>query len=310
MFCCALIIVTIFSIAPPASGAVFDDTPDQVPESPWSATLETGFIYDDNVFQEKEARTSDTVWTSRILLGYLQGEVFVSALALMDRYRDNTVLNTDFYEIGIEGPLGRRNYGSLFLNLTPTAPLDKADTGPPFELASRGLNLLLDHELSRGRIGFSFAFTRLDYNDAFNAKDSDITALGPTGFYIFSEDWTISGEAAFERGRAAGGFVGDRRDDISYRATVLSFQTRYHFSPRVNFRLKYDLRRKRFTTQTDDPLHAGRLDQNQRFRIENEWRPTPTIALRAGFEAVNLRSSRPVFAFASRRWLFSASYVF
>jgi len=296
--------------SPSGHGAVFDDTDDAPPPSPFSAELETGLIFDNNVFQEKDSERGDRIWTSYLQLAYEKGAVFLSALAIIDRYHDNEVLNTEFYEIGIEAPLGAATSGSLFLNLSPTAPLDKTDLGPPFELDSRGLNFLLDHEMPLGRIGFSFAFTQLNYSATFEAKDSAITALGPTFFYFLSENWTVSGDAAFERGRAAGGFIGDRRDDISYRSTLLSIQTRYHFMAEFNLSIRYHFQKKHFTTKANDPLHTGRRDDHRLLRLTAEQRPTPNTTLRAGFEASRLNSTDPSVNFEARRWIFSAAYAF
>lgn len=311
------LVFTAMSLSPLfVHGAVFDDTDDAPPASIFFAVLEVGFIVDDNIFQEKEAKTSDVILESSLFLVYEMNEVFVSVLAISDRYTDNDALDYSFYQVGIEGPLGTRNTGSLFLNLSPAALLDKADAGPPFELASRGLNLLLDHEMSWGSIGFFFSVTQLTYSVPFEAKNSDVVSLGPSFFYFLRESWVISGDAAFERGRATGGLILDRRtdsvsrDDISYRATVLSLQTRYHFSPRVNARLKYRLRRKNFTTDLNDPIHAGRWDNSHFLRIEAEVRPFSNITLRAGFEETRVFSSKPEVEFEARRWIFSVAYSF
>lgn len=294
----------------PAQAAVFDDIAEEEPLPVWSLSFETGFIFDDNVFQQKVSKQSDVISESSVFVGYETGTVFLSALLIINRYREHDVLNDSYYEIGIEVPLGVRNTGSLFLNFSPTAPLDKADAGPPFELASRGFNFILDHEMSWGSIGFSFAVTRLNYSRSFEAKDSEIIALGPTLFYALTEDWSLSGDAAFERGRAAGGLIDARPDDISYRAMVLSFQTRYYFSQGLNLGLRYYFRNKRFTSTVDN-THRGRSDITQGLGFYPEIRIFPSLVFRLGFEETWVISEKnPEVEFRARRGSFSLAYLF
>ncbi|VAX33751.1 hypothetical protein MNBD_NITROSPIRAE01-881 [hydrothermal vent metagenome] len=304
-------IFSVFSFVVPVGAQVFDDEPEQSLRRHWSVVLETSLIFDDNVFLEKATKQSDQVVQSGLVLGYERGDIFFSALAVIDRYRENKILDYSYYEIGMETPLDSdRTTGSIFLNFSPTAPLDTAEAGETFELSSRGLNVFLDHEMSWGSLGFSFAFSQLDYSRIFDAKDSKITALGPTFFYLLNEIWTLSGDATFERSRAVGGLIGRRPDDISYRATNLSLQTRYYFSQVLNFRFRYYLRNKNFTTEVDD-IHAGRRDITQIIGLYSEIRPSSDFIFRVGFEETWLISeNNPAVEFKARRWLFSAAYSF
>lgn len=305
-----ILFFSLFFFVHPLAAAVFDDESEQKSFQPWSATLETGIIFDDNVFQEKEIKQSDTILQSSLFMGYEWGEVFFSTLVITERYRDHSILDYSYYEIGMEVPLGTGSTGSFFLNMSPTAPLDKADTGPPFELSSRGVSLFVDHEMPWGSLGFSFAFSQLDYGRVFDAKDSKVTALGPTFFYLLNETWTVSGDATFESGRAVGGLIGRRPDDISYRATNLSLQTRYYFSQVLNFRFRYYLRNKNFTTEVDD-IHTGRRDITQIIGLYTEIRSSSDFIFRVGSEETWLISeNNPAVEFKARRWLFSAAYSF
>ncbi len=306
-----ILIFFVFSFVVPSGAQVFDDEPEQSLRRHWSVVLETSLIFDDNVFLEKVTKQSDQVVQSSLVLGYERGDIFFSVLAVIDRYRENRILDYSYYEIGMETPLGSGSTtGSLFLNFSPTAPLDTAEAGETFELSSRGLNVLLDHEMPWGSLGFSFAFSQLDYNKAFDAKDSQVTTLGPTFFYLLSEAWIVSGDATFERGRAEGGLIARRPDDISYRARNLSLQTRYYFSQALNLRLRYHLRNKHFTTKVDD-LHAGRRDTTQLVGLYSEMRPFSGFTFRVGSEEIWLFSeNNPAVEFQARRWLFSGTYSF
>lgn len=279
-------------------------------QSPWFGEIETGLIYDNNIFQEKDSRESDGIWESSLFFGYQLEKVFLSGTAVFDRYLENEVLNYAFYEVGVEAPLGLSNEVSLFFSFSPTAPLDKADSGPPFELSSRSLTLLVDHELFWGRIGFSFSVTRLSYSEAFEAKDSKIITLGPSLFYKWDDPWTLSVAALFEKGQAAGGFISRQRDDISYRAGVLSLQARYELSSRLNVRLSYRVRHKRFTAEAADPIHAGRRDRYQMVLISADYALYPHIVLRPQIEESWTRSSDPFVAFKERRLSLFTTYLF
>ncbi len=305
-----IVIFSVFYSVFPVWAQVFDDDPAQILRRPWSLTIESGFIFDDNVFLEKEAKKSDEILQSNLFLAYERGEAVFSVLAMIDRYRENRILDYRYYEIGMETLLGSGSTGGIFLNFSPTAPLDTVEAGAIFALSSRGLSVLLDREMPWGSLGFSFVFTQLDYSTTFGAKDSEVTALGPTLFYEMSESWIVSGDASFEQGRATGGLIARRPDDISYRAMNLLFQTRYYFSQIVNFRFRYTLRDKNFTTEVDD-LHRGRRDVTQTLGFFSEIGPFSDFTFRVGFEKTWLISeNNPAVEFEAQRGLFSAAYAF
>ncbi len=338
---CVVIFMVMISIFPPVFGAGDDFFLEDGAQPAWSGKIETGLVFDDNILQEKDNKSSDTIWESSLFLNMQSGEAVFSALAVLNRYRKNTSLNNNFYELGISAPLSEKYYGSAFLNFSPSAPLDKEDAdATPFELASQGFNLFIDREMPWGEMGVFVSWTRLDYNAVFDTKDSKIVALGPSLFYILDTRWTFSADLAFERGRAAGGTIFfrcpvlseallracrdllndegftclvalcTRGDDISFRATVFSVQTHYRFSPKAQLRSRYRVRDKRFTADEDDRIHHGRRDQNHLFFIEAVYKPYSKINLAAQIEKIWTRSSDPFVAFNEQRFSFSIAYYF
>ncbi len=275
--------------------------------------IETGLQYDSNILQTKNNEESDVIWESIISLAYRPDEVKWSGRAVFNQYQENDELDYSFFEIGGERPFGTQDYGSLFFNLSPTAPLDKQDpTRDPFELGSYGVSASFDRDTaSLGNIGLALAYTKLDYESPFDAKDTDIISLGPSLFYRINDFWTFYSEYTYEWGDARTGTIpGGFRDDISYQAHALSLKIIHPLSTKTRIRLRYRIRKKRFTTGSDDTFHADREDTNHSLYGELQHSPIKHLLLISRAE-YRLRDSTDTFVeFDENRFTFSIAYQF
>ena len=285
-------------------------------ERPWWGTVETGFIFDNNVLGTKAEKESDRIWESMLYLAYQPDQIKWSGRAILDRYQKNDELSYETYEIGAERLFGERDYGGIFLYLSPTAPLDKQDPNrEPFSLGSHGFTLLADRDTDRwGNIGLAFSYARLDYQAPFDAKDTDLIAFGPSLFYRIDDQWSLDIEYTYETGAAAGGTIpgdsGGVEDDISYQVNALSLKVTRLLSDKTGIRLRYKIRRKRFTADDRDPVHAGRRDTNHFFYAEIEHRLSEEFLLLGRLERIWRRSTDSFVEFNENRLAVSAAYHF
>ena len=287
---------------------------------PWWGELETGLIYDGNILQDKDQKESDIIWESIISLAYKPDVVKWSGLAIFDQYRKNTELSYSYYEVGAERPFGDRAYASLFLHVSPTAPLDKEDPNrpdrAPFSLGSHGISLSADRDSDNwGNMGFEISYTRLDYDAPFDAKDTHIITLKPSHFYRVNDLFNIFTEYSFEIGRARGGTVfggtvNSRQDDISYNAYAFSLKLTHLVSRKTKVRLRYKIRRKRFTANADDILHDGRKDTNRLLYAQLEHNLRENIQVLGRIDRLWRRSSDSRIEFSENRLMLSAAYLF
>lgn len=282
----------------------------------WGGEIETAFIYDDNVFQDKQERESDVIWAPTLSLTYRPQVVRWNGSATHYRYLRNGALNYSFYEVGAERPFGEKNYGSLFLQLSPPAALDKEDpTVQTIRLGSAGLTAEFDRDLSLWwNAGVLFSYNRLNYNDSFNAKDTDILKLGSPHVFRLGIPWRLRLDYSFENGSARGGTVpSGRRDDISYRAHAGSIQLSYRHSASVTGRIQYRIRHKVFTTDLPEevePIHAGRRDTQHRIQASLRYRPLTRLLFRFQSEYLWRSSSDPAVEFNEAVQTVSLAYLF
>lgn len=275
--------------------------------------IETGFLYDDNIFQVKDGKESDMIWESNLSLSYLPKEIKWSARAIFDRYRKNNELNYVYYEVGMERPFGQRNYGSVVLHLSPSALLDKQDPNrEPFSLESYGFSATVDRNTDRiGNIGINFSYTRLDYGAPFNAKDTNILSLSPSLFYRMGDYWRFLAEVTYEKGDAQGGFIlTDIPDDISYTALAASFKIVYQVRENTRLRFRYKIRKKRFSTEGADAFHKDRNDANHALYAEIQYNPVEKVSVFSRIDRLWRNSNLDFVAFNETRWMLSVAYRF
>ena len=282
----------------------------------WSGEIETGLAYDGNVFQEKEGAESDIIWESSLYLAYRPGQIRWSGLATFNRYLDNSELSYEFYELGAERPFGEKNHGNLFLQLSPPAPLDKEDPSfPLITLGSYGFTARFDRDLSPWwNTGLSFSYDRLNYSDAFDAKDTDVVKIGFPQTFRLKTGWRFLVDYSFEEGFARGGTVpSGRPDDISYVAHAAAFQAGYQWAAPVSIRLRYRIRSKTFNTdlpKETEPIHSGRSDTSHALLAGLRYQPFPNVVVRARSQLLWRNSSDPFVEF--NEWIhgLSVSYLF
>lgn len=283
---------------------------------PWAGEIETAFVYDNNVFQDQQERESDAIWVPTVSLSYRPQVIRWSGSATFYRYFRNKVLNYTFYEAGAERPFGEKSYGSLFLQFSPTAALDKEDpTVPTITLGSAGWTADFDRDLLPGwNAGVRISYNRLDYNDSFNAKDTDILKLGSLHIFRMGIPWQLRLDYLFENGSARGGTVpSGRRDDISYQAHAGSIQVSYRHSPSVAGRIQYRIRHKIFTTDLPEevePIHAGRRDTQHRIVASVRYRPFAPLLFRFQTEYLWRISTDPLVEFNEAVQTLSVAYLF
>lgn len=286
----------------------------------WTGEIETGLIYDSNVFQAKSKIESDLIWESAFSLAYRPRKTRWSGSAVLNRYLQIQELNYSFFEIGGERPFGEKYYGSLFLQFSPPASLDKEDpTLPTIELGSAGFTAQIDRDLtSWWNTGLSVTYNRLDYNADFDAKDTDLVRLGLPQTFRPALSWRLSIDYAVEAGSAKGGAVpidGEavREDNASYRAQAGGVQISYRFGSPLTVRLRYRVRQKVFTTDLPEdvePIHAGRRDTNHLLLIGLRYQPFPKILIRARSEYLWRNSSDSAVEFKETLYAASLAYFF
>jgi hypothetical protein len=282
----------------------------------WGGEVETAFVYDDNIFQDNKERESDVIWVPTVSLTYRPRVVRWSGSATHYRYLRNGALNYSFYEAGAERPFGEKSYGSLFLRFSPPAALDKEDpTAPTITLRSAGWAADFDRDLFPWwNAGLLVSYNHLDYNDSFNAKDTDIFKIGSPHVIRLGIPWRLRLDYSFENGSARAGTVpSGRRDDISYQAHAGSIQLSYQHSPSVTGRIQYRIRRKTFTTDLPEevePIHAGRRDTQHRIQASVRYRPFSRLLFRFQSEYLWRTSTDPVVEFNEAVQTVSVAYLF
>lgn len=282
-----------------------------------SGKLETGLEYDSNIFQKKTLEESDLIWASSISLNYRPDQIRWSALVVHNQYLDNSELSYSFYEIGVERPFGEKDYGSIFVQVSPTAPLDKDESfGPPISLESYGFTAIYDRDFTRfWNSGLSFSYDRIDYNEIFNAKDTHLVKIGFPQFLRVDRTWRFSINLTLESGFASGGLVpsgiGFRQDDISFRANVFSLQSSYPVTPLSRVRVRYRIRKKTYTTNNiGDEIHFNRKDTNHQLLVGLRHRANPKMTLRTRLRHIWRESTDPFVEFDEVTFSFSAAYRF
>lgn len=308
--------VALLLAASPARGTSPSEEEKVETRSPWSGEIETGLAYDGNVFQEKEGAESDVLWESSLYLAYRPGQIRWSGLAAFNRYLENSELNYEFYEIGGERPFGEKNYGSLFVQLSPPAPLDKEDPSfPLITLGTYGFTARFDRDLFPWwNTGLSFSYDRLNYSDAFDAKDTDVVKIGFPQTFRLKTGWRFLADYSVEEGFARGGTVpSGRQDDISYVAHAAAFQAGYQWAAPVSIRLRYRIRSKTFNTglpKETEPIHSGRRDTTHTLLAALRYQPFPNVIVRARSQLLWRDSSDPFVEF--NEWIhgLSVSYLF
>jgi len=282
----------------------------------WAGEIETAFVYDDNVFQDNKERESDVIWAPTLSLAYRPQVTRWSGSATHYRYLRNGALNYSFYEAGAERPFGEKSYGRLFLQFSPPAALDKEDpTVPTITLRSAGLTADFDRDLYPWwNAGLLFSYNHLDYNDSFNAKDTDIFKLGSPHVFRLGIPWRLRLDYSFENGSARAGTVpSGRRDDISYQAHAGSIQLSYRHSSSVTGRIQYRVRHKVFTTDLPEevePIHAGRHDTQHRIQASVRYLPFTRLLFRFQSEYLWRVSSDPAVEFNEAVQTVSLAYLF
>lgn len=310
----AISFILLTSLSRAEEGAASAET-DQKKRA-WGGEIETAFVYDNNVFQDNKERESDIIWAPTVSLSLRPQVVRWSGSATFYRYFRNQALNYTFYEVGAERPLGEKSYGSLFLQFSPPAALDKEDpTVPTITLGSAGWTADFDRDLYPWwNTGVRISYNHLDYNDSFNAKDTDILRLGSLHVFRMGIPWQVRLDYLFENGSARGGTVpSGRRDDISYQAHTGNIQLSYRHSPSVTGRIQYRIRRKIFTTDLPEeiePIHAGRRDTQHRIQAALRYRPLTRLLFRFQSEYLWRTSSDPAVEFNETVQTVSLSYLF
>ncbi|MFQ5589226.1 MAG: hypothetical protein ACE5F7_10345 [Nitrospiria bacterium] len=285
---------------------------------PWWGEVESGLIYDNNILQVNSNKESDVIWESSLLLSYQPKEIEWYALAVFDRYLDNSELNYAYYEIGGERVLAQDLYGGFSLNVSPTSQLDKQDPvrDPfPISLGSYGTSFFIERDTARyGAFGLNIAYTRLDYNTPFNAKDSNLFDLGPTWFYRFNTAWSFYGQYTHTLAKARRGLipVGASQffDDISYRANALSLLVTHMMSKKTRLRFRYKIRTMRFEPDARDTFHLGRKDKTHALYAEVKQSLLKNVLLRGRLERFMRRSNQSFVEFSENRLMLSATYQF
>ncbi len=274
--------------------------------------IETGYVFDDNVFQAKNKTESDLIWESKLALAYFLGEAQISASATFSRYFEQMQLNYEQYEIGLEGPFGDRNYAAAFYSFSPTALLDKTEVDlEPFAFRSDGFELHVDRDFSsKLNLGFVLSLRQLRYNRAFSAKDSQIKSISPTVNYLLNDVLLLSGYYAFEMGRAKGGrTVESALDDISYNANIGSVQLSVLSGERSKIRLGYRIERKNYTSESD-PFHRGRKDFNNRLFLSQSYQASKELRLSAEIDRTWHFSTDKTLDYKSLGISLVAAYLF
>lgn len=311
-----MVFVALLLPVSPARGAATPEEEKVQTQPTWSGEIETGLAYDGNAFQEKNGAESDIIWESSLYLAYRPGIIRWSGLATFNRYLKNRELSYNFYEVGAERPFGEKNHGSLFAQLSPPAPLDKEDPSfPLIELGSYGFTALLDRDLSPWwNTGLSFSYDRLDYSNAFDAKDTDVVKIGFPQTFRLKTGWRFLVDYSFEEGFARGGTVpSGRQDDISYVAHAAAFQAVYQWAAPVSIRLRYRIRGKTFNTDLPkeiEPIHAGRSDTGHSLLAGLRYLPLSTVVVHARSQLVWRDSSDPAVEFSEWIHALSLSYLF
>jgi len=274
----------------------------------WWGEIETGLIFDDNILQDKTRKTSDRIWESILYMASQEEEVKWSGMAIFDRYLKNSELSYSYYQVRAERLFEDRTYGSLSLHISPSAPLDKQDPqAEPFSLGSYGLSLLADRDIDNlGNVGLEVAYTRLEYNATFNAKDSNVFTFRPSYFYRVDEALSLVGEYSYEQGEARGG----AEDDISYTAQSIALEAERVIGKKIDTRLRYLIRKKRFTAGRRDPIHAGRKDTNHFLLAQVFYSLRDNIRLLGQVNRLWTRSSDALVEYTENRLLLSAAYSF
>lgn len=282
----------------------------------WAGEIETAFVYDDNVFQDNKEQESDVIWVPTVSLTYRPRVVRWIGSATHYRYLRNGALDYAFYEVGAERPFGERSYGSLFLQFSPPAALDKEDpTVPTIALGSAAGTVYFDRDLSPWwNAGALLSYNHLDYNDSFDAKDTDIVKIGSPHVFRIGILWQLRLDYSFENGWARGGTVpSGRPDDISYQTHAGSVQLSYRHSPSVTGRIQYRIRHKIFTTdlrEEVEPIHSGRRDTQHRIQGALRYRPFSRLLFRVQSEYHWRTSSDPAVEFNEMVQTVSIAYLF
>ncbi len=283
---------------------------------PWWGEVETGLIYDNNILQVDNNKESDVISESSLFMAYQAKAIKWHALAILDRYLDNSELSYSYFEIGAERALSQNYYGNLSLNISPTSSIDKQDPNrPPFSLGSYGLNLLVERDTAKfGTIGLNFAYTRLDYDPPFDAKDSTIYSLSPSLFYRINRSWHFFSEYSYSLGKARRGLIpvglNLADDDISYKAHSLSLLTVHKLSKKTSLRFRYKIRQKRFTPDARDTFHLGRKDTTHSIYAEIKQWLMKGIVVRGRVNRVSKNSNRSFVDFDENLITLSIAYQF
>ncbi|MFQ5579809.1 MAG: hypothetical protein ACE5FZ_04290 [Nitrospiria bacterium] len=282
--------------------------------------IQTGLEYDSNIFQDNIQEESDMVWVSSLTLNYRPDLVRWSTLAAHNSYLGNSELSYSFFEVGADRPFGKKDYGSFFVQISPSAPLDKDESiGPPVTLGSYGFSAIYDRDLTRTwNSGLSFSYDQLNYNATFAAKDTKLFKVGFPQFIRPDRTWRFLVDLSLESGQARGGRVpsstapgGFRQDDISYRADVFSLQASYPVSHLSRLRVRYRVRRKIYTTNnTNDLFHFNRKDTNHQFLVGLRHRSSPKVTLRFRLKYLWRESTDRFVEFDEVLLSFSAAYRF
>jgi len=312
-----LLIILISAFFFTTSGLIFAETGEtpeknELPKS-WLGEIQTGFISDNNIFQAKNNKDSDTIWESMIFMAYQPDRIKWSGRAIFDQYQKNEELSYSFFELGAEQSLGTRDYGMLFINFSPTAPLDKEEANTdPFALASYGFNASLDRDTDDfGNIGISLSYTRLDYDSPFDAKDIDIISFSPSLFYRINNFWVFYGEYSYEVGKADTGTIpGGFHDDISYKAHAFSLKMSHQLSKKASLRFRYRIRKKQFTTGNDDSLHVDRKDTNHALYGAHIYSPMKDVFLETRVDYLWKNSTDSFVEYNESRFTVTIGYQF
>lgn len=310
-----VITVAIFFMASPLRAELPEKGGGEAQDRPLlSGEIQTGLEYDSNIFQGKTQEESDLIWVSSLSLNYRPDLIRWSALAVHNQYLDSSELSYSSFEIGAERPFGEKDYGSFFVQVSPSAPLDKDESvGPPISVGSYGFSTLYDRDFTPSwNIGLSFSYDRLNYNETFNAKDTDLVKFGIPQFIRIDRTWRFLIDYTFETGSARGGRMpSGRQDDISFRANVFALQASYPVTPMNRVRVRYRIRRKTYTTDNiNDGLHFGRNDTNHQILVGLRHRANPKVTLRTRLKYLWRDSNDPFVEFDEVTFSASAAYRF
>lgn len=179
-------------------------------------------------------------------------------------------------------------------------------------MESSGVGASFDRDTDfLGNIGLALSYTHLDYDPPFNAKDTDVISLNPSLFFRVHTLWTIFSVYSHQVGNArTGPRPSGSHDDISYKAQAFSIKITHRLSTKTKIRFRYKIRKKRFTTGSDDALHLGRKDTHYSIYAAVQHLLKKNLLLISRVDRLWKNSTDSFVEFNENRLMFSVSYLF